>query len=99
MGVGSQKWHRNGPVPENNRNGLEKRSCKPVEQEENHEKGHAGRGLETIWEMSVELLREGSSIKETASSLGYKHSTNFTREYKHYWGNIPSQHHLSTASK
>src|SRR5208282_2425508 len=42
MGVGSQKWHRNGPVPENNRNGLEKSSCKPVEQEENHEKGLGG---------------------------------------------------------
>ena len=42
MGVGSQKWHRNGPVPENNRNGLEKSSCEPVEQEENHEKGPRG---------------------------------------------------------
>src|ERR1035437_5373250 len=42
MGVGSQKWHRNSPVPENNRDGLEKSSCKPVEQEENHEKGPLG---------------------------------------------------------
>ena len=39
MGVGSPKGHRNSPVPENNRNGLEKSSCKPVEQEENREKG------------------------------------------------------------
>jgi hypothetical protein len=37
MGGGSQKWHRNSPVPENNHNGLEKSSCKSVEQEENHE--------------------------------------------------------------
>ena len=29
-------------VPENNRNGLEKSSCEPVEQEENHEKGPRG---------------------------------------------------------
>jgi hypothetical protein len=27
--------------------------CKPVEQEENHEKAHAGRGLETIWERGI----------------------------------------------
>lgn len=39
MSVGSQKWHRNSPVSEKNRNGLEKSSCKSVEQEENHEKG------------------------------------------------------------
>jgi len=25
MGVGSQKWHRTSPVPENNRNGLEEK--------------------------------------------------------------------------
>ena len=42
MGVGSPKRHRNSPVPENNRNGLEKSSCKRVEQEENHEKGPRG---------------------------------------------------------
>ena len=42
MGVGSQKWHRNSPVPENNRNGLEKSSCKQVEPEENREKGPRG---------------------------------------------------------
>jgi hypothetical protein len=35
----SQKWRRNSPVPENNRNELEEYSCKPVEQEEDHEKG------------------------------------------------------------
>lgn len=33
---GSQR-PRNSPVPENNRNGPEKNSCKPAEQEENHE--------------------------------------------------------------
>jgi hypothetical protein len=38
-------------VPENNRNGLEKDPCKSVEQEENHEKAHAGRGPEAKWEI------------------------------------------------
>ena len=38
-GHASQKKHRNSPVPENNRNGLEKSSCKSVEQDENREKG------------------------------------------------------------
>ena|ERR1035437_48829 len=37
-----------------------------------------------------ELLCEGSSIKETASSLGYKQPTNFTRKYKNHWGVCPS---------
>jgi hypothetical protein len=31
---------------------LEKRTCNPVEQEENHKNAYAGRGQETIWEMS-----------------------------------------------
>jgi len=30
---------------------LKKSSCKPGEQEENHEQAHACRGLETTWEM------------------------------------------------
>jgi transcriptional regulator GlxA family with amidase domain len=39
---------------------------------------------------ALELLCLGSSVKETASSLGYKQPTNFTREYKKYWGFCPS---------
>jgi transcriptional regulator GlxA family with amidase domain len=39
---------------------------------------------------AVELLRDGSSIKETSAYLGYKHQTNFTRKYKEYWGACPS---------
>jgi transcriptional regulator GlxA family with amidase domain len=38
-----------------------------------------------------ELLRDGSSVKETASCLGYKQPTNFTRNYKSHWGICPSQ--------
>lgn len=36
------------------------------------------------------LLRDGSSIKETAVCLGYKQQTNFTRKFKEYWGACPS---------
>ncbi len=39
---------------------------------------------------AVELLRDGSSVKETASCLGYKQPTNFTRQYKKQTGICPS---------
>jgi len=39
---------------------------------------------------AIELLRDGSSIKEVASCLGYKQSVNFTRKFKDHWGVCPS---------
>lgn len=39
---------------------------------------------------ALELLRGGSSIKETAACLGYKQQTNFTRRFKEHWGACPS---------
>lgn len=39
---------------------------------------------------AVELLRNGSSIKEAAACVGYKQQTNFTRKFKEYWGACPS---------
>ncbi|HEV2695799.1 MAG TPA: helix-turn-helix transcriptional regulator [Verrucomicrobiae bacterium] len=39
---------------------------------------------------AIELLRDGSSIKEASASLGYKQQTNFTRKFKEYWGACPS---------
>lgn len=39
---------------------------------------------------AVELLRKGSSVKETAASLGYKQATNFTRKFKNHWGSCPA---------
>jgi transcriptional regulator GlxA family with amidase domain len=39
---------------------------------------------------AVELLRDGSSVKETATCLGYKQPTNFTRKYKKHWGFCPA---------
>ena len=40
---------------------------------------------------AVELLRDGSSIKETAAELGYKHSTHLARDFKNHWGCCPTQ--------
>ena len=39
---------------------------------------------------AIELLCDGSSIKETAAFLGYKQQTNFTRKFKEFWGACPS---------
>jgi len=64
MGVGSQLWHRNSPVPVNNRNGLEKSSCQSVEQAEITKKAYAGRGQETKWEMSDQFVF-GFEIRKT----------------------------------
>jgi len=36
------------------------------------------------------LLRNGSTIKETASQLAYKHAHHFSREFKQYWGYGPA---------
>ncbi len=41
-------------------------------------------------QQAIELLRDGSSIKETAAYMGYKQQTNFTRKFKEYWGACPS---------
>src|ERR1035437_9664458 len=42
------------------------------------------------WEQALKLLRNGSSIKEIASQLGYKHHSSFTRKYKNQIGFCPS---------
>jgi AraC-like DNA-binding protein len=44
---------------------------------------------------AVKLLCDGSSIKEAASSLGYSQPNNFSRQYKKYWGHLPSQQTLN----
>jgi AraC-like DNA-binding protein len=40
---------------------------------------------------AVKLLREGSSIKETAAHLGYKHAHHFSRNFKKYFGFPPTE--------
>jgi AraC-like DNA-binding protein len=37
------------------------------------------------------LLKEGCLVKEVATTLGYKHSTHFSREFRRYWGSSPTQ--------
>jgi transcriptional regulator GlxA family with amidase domain len=39
---------------------------------------------------AIELLRGGSSVKETAAYLGYKHATHFSREFKEHRGHSPT---------
>jgi AraC-like DNA-binding protein len=46
--------------------------------------------MEQRHRQALELLRDGSSIKETATYLGYKQQTNFTRKFKEQWGVCPS---------
>jgi transcriptional regulator GlxA family with amidase domain len=40
---------------------------------------------------AIELLRDGSSVKETAACLGYKNQHHFSREFKKQNGHPPSQ--------
>jgi AraC-like DNA-binding protein len=39
---------------------------------------------------AIELLRDGSSVKEAAAGSGYKQQTNFTRKFKSEWGACPT---------
>lgn len=41
---------------------------------------------------AIELLCDGSSIKETATCLGYKQQGSLTRIYKKHFGICPSEH-------
>jgi transcriptional regulator GlxA family with amidase domain len=48
---------------------------------------------------AMELLRDGSTVKETASQLGYRYPNHFSREYKGYWGHCPQKANLSQINK
>jgi transcriptional regulator GlxA family with amidase domain len=37
-----------------------------------------------------ELIQDGSSVKETAALLNYKHPSHLTNEYKKQWGYCPT---------
>jgi AraC-like DNA-binding protein len=37
-----------------------------------------------------ELIQGGSSVKETAGNLDYKHTHHFARDFKGYWGYYPA---------
>jgi transcriptional regulator GlxA family with amidase domain len=48
---------------------------------------------------AIELLRDGSSVKETALEVGYQNPETFSREFKKHWGQCPFEMaHKSTAS-
>lgn len=40
---------------------------------------------------AVELVRDKTPIKETASELGYKDATHFTHDFTHHFGVAPSK--------
>jgi AraC-like DNA-binding protein len=48
---------------------------------------------------AIELLLAGSTVKETAISLGYKNQSHFSREFKKHNGNSPSQIGLTLSRK
>jgi AraC-like DNA-binding protein len=47
--------------------------------------------------LALELLRDGSSVKETATQLGYGCSETFSRDFKKWQGHCPGQ--MSNVSK
>jgi AraC family transcriptional activator FtrA len=47
--------------------------------------------MEQRQQQAAEPLQAGSSVKETASNLGYKHSTHLSRDFKEHWGICPTQ--------
>ena len=48
---------------------------------------------------AFELLRDGSSVKETASTLEYDHANHFSREFKAHWGFCPTTAQLRFNAK
>jgi len=41
----------------------------------------------------------GLSVKESAFQLGYQHPTQFSRDFKKFWGRSPSDYSLITSSE
>src|SRR5690348_14429037 len=48
--------------------------------------------------IAVELLQDGSSVKETATLLGYKHASTFSREFAKRTGCTPTYNCLGRPS-
>ena len=42
-------------------------------------------------QQAIELLRDGCNVTKTATLLGYKHATHFSREFKKHWGHAPTE--------
>lgn len=41
---------------------------------------------------AIELLRDGSAVKETAACLGYADPSHFSREFKNRYGSAPKKY-------
>jgi AraC-like DNA-binding protein len=42
-------------------------------------------------QQAVELFQDGSTVKEAASCLHYKHPSHLTNDFKKHWGNCPTK--------
>jgi transcriptional regulator GlxA family with amidase domain len=47
----------------------------------------------------LELLRKSQAVKEVAASLGYAHGTQFSRDFRRYWGHSPMSQQVSVDAK
>jgi hypothetical protein len=69
-GLASQKKLRNSPVPKNNRNDWKKVLANRWNRKRITKKAHAGRGQETIWEMSDYLMVKGIAPRPDLNTEG-----------------------------
>ena len=63
-----------------------------------------GRWLKRLrMQRALELLRDGSTVKETAAHLAYEDPSHFSREFKRHYGFAPSKysrlHAIQTATR
>lgn len=49
-------------------------------------------------QQAIVLLRNGCNVKKTATLLGYKHATHFSREFKKHWGHAPTKNGYDIAN-
>jgi AraC-like DNA-binding protein len=48
---------------------------------------------------AIKLLQDGSSVKETAGRLDYKHPHHLSRDFKEHWGNCPTNKTISVRTQ
>jgi AraC-like DNA-binding protein len=51
--------------------------------------------VEQRQKQAIQLLRNGASVKVTASLLGYRFAHHFSREFRNYWGCCPTTQRAS----
>jgi transcriptional regulator GlxA family with amidase domain len=55
--------------------------------------------IEQRQRQAIELLRDGSTIKEAAGYLDYKHPSHLTNGFKKHWGHCPTNKSASMQVK